>query len=302
MEASKYHTEFCTENDMPRKHKSFSVAVYDSGLVSTHVKSISKALSCEILTKNQSNTYADVVLFPFPHPSMNSDVELMKKKGLFTVAYWIGSDAYKASHDYFYNKQLPVFDLHTVCHPRLRQYLDQLSILSEDMLLFSDDKLASSETERKNTIGVYLPHLKYNYFVTETLKIMTECPEYGFLVYGGVDIELPKNGQNLGRLTQQEVLALMSEIKGSIRLTRYDGFPVSIIQTKKESRNVISTYAYEGCHEVQNISQAVNLIKNGLFESEDDSPWPSWYKKNCSPFAFKTRLFDLVSEHANLPR
>lgn len=284
---------------MPGKHKAFNAIVYDHGLTSVHAKAIASALKADLFGVNDRSYAADVAVFPFPHPKMKEDVELSKKRGLFTIAYWLGSDVFKASTDYFYYSSLPKFDLHVVCHPRLAETLKKIGIEAEVAHLFSPDVVTEG---KRSMIGVYLPHTGYNFFAKETVKIMTECPEYGFMVYGGASLDLPKNAENMGRITQSEVSALMKTCKGSIRLTRHDGFPVSIIDTKKHRRHVICAYPYEGCHDVKTLKEAVVLLKNGLFEKEDDTHWPGWYRAVCSEFNFKTTIEGLVSKYANLPR
>lgn len=286
---------------MPGRYKAFSTCVYDVGLASNHARAIASAMKADIIIQKDMSFDAKVAIFPFPHPRMKEDVEKIKKRGVFTVAYWLGSDVYRAISDYDYNKGLPAFDLHVTCHQRLSLELKEIDIYSEVVHLFSKDVVDTNE-KMKNVIGVYVPHTGFNYFTQEIVKIIQECPEYGFLVYGGGDLTLPKNAENMGKLSQEEVRAIFTTTKGSLRMTRHDGFPISIIDTKKHRRHVIATYPYEGCHEVKTIKESVNLIKNGLFEKEDDSHWPNWYRTTCSEFNFKTKIGDLVSSYANLPR
>lgn len=273
-----------------------------SGPCPIHESTIATALGINYGTSESdmvlrwgSGTKAGV--FIFPTPAMAKDVETARKHGKVTIAYWIGSDAYRVARDRVYQRRLPKFDMNLCVHERLQVDLHDARIRSEVLYLPVRDVPAIVTQEVKSQVAVYMPSNKGNYKCALVCEIAESIKSLPFVFYGSNDLPaLPSNVTNVGRLSTRQVTDVLRSASVILRLTNNDGFPSNIIEAKMLGKQVVCNYPYKGVIYGAQPKQVVEILSKEETHKPDTSDAVQWYRDECSPSAFKKRLTHYLTQ------
>lgn len=259
-------------------------------MVPIHSERIAEALGAEYIRQNDIHHDSTVLLCPYPHPSMKDYVTRARKRGSKIIAYWIGGDSMNASNNMFYKNGLPEFDHHLACHDRLILTLGK-AYIDAKLLGYFGDVQSIADPVSKPCVGMYTPSTNPRYGFKEALELAEALPDMDFLFYGSDALpELPKNIENLGRLSPDKIRGVYERISVLLRITYHDGHPQNMIEAKMAGRHVITSYPYDGCLYAQTLEQVKHWLNDPMTHQNDKTMWPERYRDLYTPTLFKTRF------------
>lgn len=257
-----------------------------------HPETIAKALGCPF--ERTISYKEDTIIFVYVKKSFRDVSEECWKRGIKTVGYWLGNDAF-SYHGDPYKTEWPIFDLNFVVHRRLKEDLSKIVPCANDVGFLSKKELDLSDFPSKKQVAVYMPNRKLKYQFVEVCKIAESLPKIPFIFYGNSgNWVVPDNVTLMGKVTPETTVDILRNCSITLRYTYHDGFPQNIIESKMLGRHVVSNYPYDGCLYARDVKNAVLWIRSRMTDEIDDSKWPRIYQKKYSPKAFASRFMSAL--------
>lgn len=284
-------------------------------IIFTGLPYFSKKLVAELKDFDNSNTYAffdtyssklDQVKYLFN--IINADIVVSfngvtsKSKALDLAVFfkkkilmqWHGTDVLMALERKKNNTMLTKYiDKSMSCTdaPWLQEELKSANIYA-DLLRFKHIDLLTPNIEKfiSSDVLSYVAEGKEEFYGIEyLLKLATSFPEVNFHIVGtkGKQFKAYKNIKFYGWIAQTEFEILRSKHPIFIRLTKHDGYALSILEALANGNEVLWNYPHPKCHYLDISKNIINSFKEILALVERNEYLPNasnieWVKEHLS--------------------
>lgn len=277
---------------MQRAGKEVNLQVCTTMRNKLHARSIAKALDAPLIT---TPTKADWVVVVGGSAKLTPFIDTCHSLGSKVCVYWMGTDVFQATKNHNWQSNFPIADLHVTVHDRTTEELKSQGVPVETAYFFTPRTITRTTDRPNGRIAIYMPNRASTYNFEKLRRLAKENKHLNFTFYGSASrFDLPRNCRQPGRLTPEECTNLLASHSTLIRWTRHDGFPQNIIEAQMLGREVIASYPYPGCWEAKNLTEVGTLLRSTLTYESYQTGWSYWYQQNCTPTAFRQRMFSLM--------
>jgi glycosyltransferase involved in cell wall biosynthesis len=143
---------------------------------------------------------------------------------------------------------------------------------------------------KHKSVLAYIPQNSQEFYgIHQTIAAALAFPELEFIIMGMTkcDFQIPSNLKLIGWQSKEEVSDLMEKIPILIRITKHDGFSVSVIESLAKGQEVIWSFPFSNCHFSRSSEDLILMISNCIELIE---------KRDCQPNEVNMKL---ISEQFN---